>query len=207
MAAVVADDALRLAGRARRVEDVERVGRVDRARSRPARACEHASSQSRSRPGCELGLEHRPLQDDAALAACASTRSIAASSSGLYATTRPGSMPHEAETTTFGFASSMRLASSFAAKPPKTTEWIGAEPRAREHRDHRLRDHRHVDDDPVAALDALRGERAGEARDRVAQLAVGERRRRAGDRGVVDQRELVGAACARRGGRARCGTC
>ena len=54
----------------------------------------------------------------------ASTSSIAASSSGLYATTRPGSIPHEAETTTFGFASSMRLASSFAAKPPKTTEWI-----------------------------------------------------------------------------------
>ena len=52
----------------------------------------------------------------------ASASSIAASSSGLYATTRPGSMPHEAETTTFGFASSIRLASSLAAKPPKTTE-------------------------------------------------------------------------------------
>ena len=38
--------------------------------------------------------------------------------------TRPGSSPHEAETTTFGLASSIRLASSFAAKPPKTTEWI-----------------------------------------------------------------------------------
>ncbi len=25
---------------------------------------------------------------------------------------------------TFGLASSMRVASSFAAKPPKTTEWI-----------------------------------------------------------------------------------
>jgi hypothetical protein len=41
----------------------------------------------------------------------------------LYATTRAGSIPHDAETTTFGFASSIRLASSFAAKPPKTTEW------------------------------------------------------------------------------------
>ena len=33
-------------------------------------------------------------------------------------------MPHEAETTTFGRASSIRLASSCAAKPPNTTEWI-----------------------------------------------------------------------------------
>jgi hypothetical protein len=33
-------------------------------------------------------------------------------------------MPHEAERTTRGRASSMRVASSFAAKPPKTTEWI-----------------------------------------------------------------------------------
>ena len=32
-------------------------------------------------------------------------------------------MPHDAETITFGFASAMRLASSGAAKPPKTTEW------------------------------------------------------------------------------------
>ena len=31
-------------------------------------------------------------------------------------------MPHDAETTTFGLASSIRVASSFAAKPPKTTE-------------------------------------------------------------------------------------
>ena len=33
-------------------------------------------------------------------------------------------MPHEAETTTLGRASSIRLASSCAAKPPNTTEWI-----------------------------------------------------------------------------------
>ena len=37
---------------------------------------------------------------------------------------RPGSMPQEAEMMSFGLASSMRVASSGAAKPPKTTEWI-----------------------------------------------------------------------------------
>ena len=49
-------------------------------------------------------------------------RSIAASSIGLYSTTRDGSMPHEAATTTFGSASSIRAASSAGANPPKTTE-------------------------------------------------------------------------------------
>ena len=51
-------------------------------------------------------------------------RSIAESSSGLYGTTRAPSMPHEAERISFGLASSMRVASSFAAKPPNTTPWI-----------------------------------------------------------------------------------
>ena len=37
---------------------------------------------------------------------------------------RPGSMPQEAEMISFGLASSMRVASSGAAKPPNTTEWI-----------------------------------------------------------------------------------
>ncbi len=34
------------------------------------------------------------------------------------------SMPQDAVTISFGVASSMRVASSFAAKPPNTTEWI-----------------------------------------------------------------------------------
>ena len=51
-------------------------------------------------------------------------RSRAASSIGLYSTTRLGSIPQLAATTTLGCASSMRAASSVGAKPPKTTEWI-----------------------------------------------------------------------------------
>ena len=51
-----------------------------------------------------------------------SESSIAPSSSGLYSTIRPGSIPQEAATTSFGLASSIRLASSLAAKPPNTTE-------------------------------------------------------------------------------------
>src|SRR4030088_3760391 len=47
---------------------------------------------------------------------------IASSSSGLYCTMRPGSSPQLAEKISFGLASSIRVASSFAAKPPNTTE-------------------------------------------------------------------------------------
>ena len=50
--------------------------------------------------------------------------SIALSRSGLYSTLRVGSMPQEADRIRVGAASSMRAASSRAAKPPNTTEWI-----------------------------------------------------------------------------------
>jgi hypothetical protein len=33
-------------------------------------------------------------------------------------------MPHEADRISFGLQSSRRVASSFGAKPPNTTEWI-----------------------------------------------------------------------------------
>ena len=49
---------------------------------------------------------------------------IASSTRGLYSTVRPGSKPHEAVTKTFALLSSILLASSLDAKPPKTTEWI-----------------------------------------------------------------------------------
>jgi len=47
---------------------------------------------------------------------------MARSSSGLYSTIRLASMPHDADMTTRGCASSIRTASSFAANPPNTTE-------------------------------------------------------------------------------------
>ena len=69
-----------------------------------------------------------------------------------------------------------------------------ADPCAGQHRDHGLGDHRHVDDDPVALLDAEVAQHAGEAGDLLQQLGVGVRADGAGDRGVVDQRRLVGTA-------------
>ena len=48
--------------------------------------------------------------------------SIPRSSRGLYGIMRSPSIPQEAETISFGFASSIRVASSCGANPPKTTE-------------------------------------------------------------------------------------
>ena len=47
---------------------------------------------------------------------------MASSISGLYASVFFPSMPQEADMMIFGLASSMRIASSLGAKPPKTTE-------------------------------------------------------------------------------------
>ena len=80
-----------------------------------------ASFQSRSRPAVRAA---------AAAGRCKMTqrsglwraRLMARSRIGLYSMTRLTSMPQEAVTSTFGAASSIRIASSFAAKPPNTTE-------------------------------------------------------------------------------------
>ena len=49
--------------------------------------------------------------------------SIAFLRSGLYSIVFPGSYPQYAYKIIFALQSSILLASSFAAKPPKTTEW------------------------------------------------------------------------------------
>ena len=59
-------------------------------------------------------------------------------------------MPQEAETISFGLASSMRVASSLRGKAAEDHRMDGADAGAGEHGEHRLRHHRHVDDDAVA---------------------------------------------------------
>ena len=83
---------------------------------------------------------------------------------------RPGSMPHDAETHDLrpGVVDAARqLVRREAAEHDRVHR---AEPGARQHRDHGLGHHRHVDDHAVALLDAERRESAGEARHLVAQL-------------------------------------
>ena len=69
----------------------------------------------------------------------------------------------------------------------------GAEPGAGEHRENRLRHHRHVDDDAVALFDAEIHEHGGERLHFDEQLAVADAPLRAGDRAVVEDGRLVRA--------------
>src|SRR6266545_394882 len=85
--------------------------------SAAAMACSHATSRPAVRcpgPCGRCTITHR-------CGLCLASVS-ARSRIGRYSTMRLTSMPHEAETTTFGVASSIRRASSCAANPPNTTE-------------------------------------------------------------------------------------
>ncbi len=141
----------------------------------------------------ELSLEHRPLQDHAPLRLPA--RQVDGRVEQRLVRDDPARLdPAGAGDDHLGpgvVDPARELVRGEAAEDDRVD---GAEPRAREHRDHRLGNHRHVDDHPVAALDAQRREATGEARDRVSELAVRERRDGVRDRRVVDQRRLVGAA-------------
>src|SRR5271169_2864611 len=99
------------------------------------------------------------------------------------------SMPHEADRTTRGLASSMRVASSCPANPPKTTEWIAPMRAQGQHRERRLGHHRHIDQHAVALDDAEACQHAGQTRDLVAQFQIGEMPDLPGDRAVLDQRD------------------
>ena len=81
-----------------------------------------ASCQSTSRPA-SMGASASGRWSTTHAAGVCSAWCRAPSSSGPYSMTRWTSMPQEAVTTTVGRASSMRMASSREAKPPKTTEW------------------------------------------------------------------------------------
>ena len=66
-----------------------------------------------------------------------------------------------------------------------------AQPRAGQHCHHRLRDHGHVDQRPVASPEARRLHCAGQFRHMVAKFGVGEAANRPGHRTVVNQRRSV----------------
>ena len=69
-----------------------------------------------------------------------------------------------------------------------------ADPRAGQHRDHGLRHHRHIEDDAVALGDAEILHNGGERLHLMQHLGVGQFGDAAGQRRIVDQRHLAGAA-------------
>jgi hypothetical protein len=192
VAAGVADDALRVARRTRRVEDVDRLGRLDRHALRGLRVRDRLRPLDIP-PRGERGLEHRPLEDDAALGLPldevdrgVEQRLVRDEPVRLD----PARRRHDR--LRLGVLDPLReLMRGESAEDHRVH---GADPRAGEHRDHSLGDHRHVDDHAVAALHALRAQRPGEGGDQVAELTVRVGALRVGDRRVVDQRRLVGAS-------------
>ena len=68
-----------------------------------------------------------------------------------------------------------------------------ADPRAGQHRKHRFRHQRHIEDDAVALGDAEIGHHGGERLHFLEHLGIGEFRDGVGERRIVDQRDLVGA--------------
>ena len=154
VAAVVADDPLRLAGRAGRVEDVERVGGLD------GDACRRLGAGERVLPveiatGIELASSIgrcRTMQRSGFDSTIVDRRV----EKRLVGDDAPGLDPAR------GGDDDLRLRVLDPARElvrGEAAEDDGmdrADARAREHRDDRFRDHRHVDDHPVAALDSLR---------------------------------------------------
>ena len=192
MTAVVADDAFGFAGGARGVEDVERIGGGDR----------DAGMRLRSSDGVgpieiatwkELGVVHGPLKDDAFLwfvlrdaDGFVEERLVGEDAFAFYAT---GSGDDH-----FGAGIVDADGEFVRGEAAKNDGMHGTEARTGEHRDGRFRNHRHVDHNAVVLDDTLLREHTSEARDGVAEFAVGEGLDLIGDGTVVDERCLVGAA-------------
>src|SRR6056297_4220199 len=68
-----------------------------------------------------------------------------------------------------------------------------AQPGTGQHRLERLGYHRHVDDDAVALLDPLGAQRTRQTGHAIAQFGIGDLVHRAGDRAVIDDRNLAAA--------------
>ena len=192
MPAIVAHHALGLSGRARGVEDVERVGGLD-GHAVVGLGRVHGLLPVDIPAIDHRGLFHRALQDDAVV------RFVRGEIDGLVQQRLVGDDPARLDTAGGGddglgsgvVDAHRQLIGGKAAEDHRVD---GAEAGASQHGDRRLGHHGHVDDDAVALADPMRRQHAGELGDLVAQLSVGEGLDGVGDRAVVDQRRLVAAA-------------
>ena len=192
VAAVVADDALRPSCRARRVQDVERIGRRDRHRiGRRGRG--DLLGPVEVAPGGHGRLGLRPLQDDhvAGPVRRERERAIEQRLVGDHARALDTARRRKHERRPGVVDAHGELVRCEAAEHDRVDR---ADAGAGEHRDRRLGHHRHVDHDAVAAARAEAGEHPRRPRDLVAQLRVGEAADAGRDRAVVDQRQAVAVA-------------
>jgi hypothetical protein len=188
---VITHDALRLAGRARGVEDVERVVGIHR-HAVVRCGAGHDLVPVEVPAGNERLALHRTLVDDAMLGFVLRLRD------GRIEELLVGHDPPRLDAARrrdddlrLGVVDATgELVRSKAAEDHRVN---GPEPCHREHGDHGFGDHRHVDDDPVTLRDAQSCERPRAPRDLIPQRAEGVGLDRVGDRAVVDQRQLFPA--------------
>ena len=189
VSAVVAHDAFGNARRARRVVDVQRIG------GRHGDAFGGLRARDRLVPVHVAAVHHRgaqlrTLQDEAVprlmrghLDRAVEQRLVLDDARGLDAAGRR--QDHRR----------LRIVDSrreFLRREAAEDDGVdGPEPGAREHAEHGLRHLRHVDDDAVAFPDAVRAQRAGQLRDRIAKLEIREGANGARDRTVVHERALL----------------
>ena len=194
VAAIVAHHALGLPGRAGGVEDVERVGGGDGNARHLA-----ALRQFRLHRGAhvdvaalhQIGGKLLALEDEAAVGlvgrlvdGAADERHVGDGAVGLDAARRRDDRLRRGVVDAGG--------KLVRGEPAEDDGMDRADARARQHRHHRFRDHRHVDDDPVALGNALVDQHAGQRIHPVERLGVGIGERLAGDGAVIDDRRLAG---------------
>lgn len=185
VSAVVPDDALRLPGGARRVEDVERIGRRDRHGIRGGRGVEFPMEVQPVARRLDVDLRSAREEDR--------TRGRRRHGEGRGDGCHVVDGASGFETTSGGHdRDGIRVVDArgqfLRGEPAEHHRVDRTEARTGEHRDDGLRDHRHVEHDAITRTDAASGERPREAGHPVEEFGVGERHARARHGGIVDQR-------------------
>ena len=201
MPAIVAHHAFRFSGRARGVENVERIGRQHRHARRGFLRGDGFAAQFGPVviAACdEIASLLRPLQDDAGIGLDAGEfdrlveqRLVLHEAAGLEPAARREDQ--------LRFCIFDAGGEFLRGKTAEHHRMHRADPRAGQHRDHRFRHHRHIENDAVALGDAEILHDGGERLHLGQQFGIGEfgdgaRSGRICQRRIVDQRHLIGAA-------------
>ena len=195
VAAIVAHDPLGLAGRARRVDDVERIGGGDRHAFDVALCIPRAADMLgivEVAAGQEVADQLLALQDQAFFRwvfrqrdRLVKQRLVGDDAAGLEAARRRDHHPRP------------RIVDAgrqfLRGEAAEHHRMHGADAGRGEHGDGSFGDHRHIDDHPVALADAVVAQHGGKRHHLVAQFAIGEAPDFSEDRAVVDQGDLIGA--------------
>ena len=172
MPAIVADHALGLAGGARRVEDVKRVGRQNRHAIGRIRIG-HGLGPVDVAAGCQFRLGFRALKDDAMLGLV--RRDVDGAVQQRHVFDDPADLdPAGGRYHDLGLGV-VNADRQFVRREPAEDHGMNrADARARQHGDGGFGYHRHVDDDPVALLHPGRLQHAGKLRNLVGKFPIGE---------------------------------